>query len=135
MAFLFISSFDTLANLRPARSLASKFCCSMYSQLTVVPTHTAVHSAKIGLSNGWSQSGYEPENHQAIHRHIVVRPVPPNVKPFALRSLMSNILFDEKRDIGIADSALSRPAISSDVRKIDEVAMYAEVSMALVRCE
>jgi len=44
-----------------------------------------------------------------MYRHMHVRPVPPKVKPFALRSLRSNILFELKRDIGMAESALTRP--------------------------
>jgi hypothetical protein len=57
MAFLFISSFETLANLPVSRSLASKFCCSMISQLAVVPTHTSVQKKKIGMSKGRSSAG------------------------------------------------------------------------------
>ena len=44
IAFLFISSFDTFLNLPEPRSFASKFCCSMISQLAVVPTHTSAQN-------------------------------------------------------------------------------------------
>ena len=50
-------SQPTLANLLPARSLASKFCWSMTSQLAVVPTHTRAQKIQIGMSKGRRKAG------------------------------------------------------------------------------
>ena len=54
IAFLFISSFDCLTVVR---SLASKFCWSITSQFTLVPTHTSAQKRKIGMSKGRRKLG------------------------------------------------------------------------------
>jgi hypothetical protein len=70
-----------------------------------------------------------------MYKHMHVRPVPPKVKPLALRSLRSNILLDEKRDIGTADSAFTSPITSSDVRNHELVCIGTDVSSAFITCE
>jgi hypothetical protein len=47
-------------------------------------------------------------------------------------TLRSNILFELKRDMGMAESALTRPESSSEVRNHELVSIGTEVSSALV---
>ena len=107
-----------------------KMGVSRASQLSVEPTQMSAHSEKKPQSATCSAAGYSPENHHVSQRHMHVRPEPPKVKPFALRSRRSKMRSEEKRAMGIAESALINPATSSDRRKGERVDMPTSGSRA-----